>query len=126
MSPCRADCNKRRELLDAEDRIARLQQVKRWVNDLERQEPHCHQECQAKEQIVVTKLVQTLAEAGVLVNKLAAGCRPQMQQRKLKREKDEEVRSNTMAVSTQEPAILTPPTQGAIFTKCGPKSKDDD
>ena len=75
MSPCRADCNKRCELLDAEDRIARLQQVKRWVNDLERQEPQRHQECQAKEEIVVTKLVQTLAEAGVLVNKLAAGCR---------------------------------------------------
>ena len=74
MAPCRADCIKRRELLDAEDRIACLQQVKRWVNDLERQEPHRHQECQAKEQVVVNKLVQTLAETGVLVNKLAAGC----------------------------------------------------
>ena len=75
MSPCRADCIKRRELLDAEDRISRLQQVKRWVNDLERQEPQRRQECQEKEQVVLTKLVQTLAEAGVLVNKLAAGCR---------------------------------------------------
>ena len=75
MSPCRADCIKRRELLDAEDRIARLQQVKRWVNALERQEPHRRQECQAKEQVVITKLVQTLAETGVLVNQLAAGCR---------------------------------------------------
>ena len=74
MSPCKADCTKRRELLDAEGRIARLQQVKRWVNDLERQEPHRRLECQTKEQIVVTKLVQTLAETGVLVNKLAAGC----------------------------------------------------
>ena len=75
MSPCRADCIHRRELLDKEDRIAHLQQVKRWVNDLERQEPHRHLECQAKEEVVVTKLVQTLAETGVLVNKLAAGCR---------------------------------------------------
>ena len=75
MSPCKANCLKRRELLDAEGRIARLQQVKRWVNALERQEPHRHQECQEKEQIVVFKLVQSLAEAGVIVNKLAAGCR---------------------------------------------------
>ena len=75
MSPCRADCIKYRELLDAEDRIARLHQVKRWVNALERQEPHRPLECQEKEQIVVTKLVQSLAEAGVIVNKLAAGCR---------------------------------------------------
>ena len=75
MSPCRADCIKRRELLNAEDRNARLQQVKRWVNALERQEPHRRQECQAKKQIVITKLVQTLAETVVLVNKLAAGCR---------------------------------------------------
>ena len=75
MSPCRADCIHRRELLDKEDCIARLQQVKRWVNDLERQEPQRCQEFQAKEQIVMTKLVQTLAETGVLVNKLAAGCR---------------------------------------------------
>ena len=62
------------ELLDAEDRIARLQQVKRWVNALERQEPHRRQECKAKKDIVITKLVQTLAETGVLVNQLAAGC----------------------------------------------------
>ena len=75
MAPCKANCPKRRELLDAEGRIARLQQVKRWVNALESQEPHRRLECQEKEQIVVTKLVQSLAEAGVLVNKLAAGCR---------------------------------------------------
>ena len=75
MAPCKANCPKCRELLDAEGRIARLQQVKRWVNALERQEPHRHLECQEKEKIVVIKLVQSLAEAGVIVNKLAAGCR---------------------------------------------------
>ena len=75
MSPCKANCLKRRELLDAEGRIARLQQVIRWVKALERQEPHRHRECQEKEAIVQTKLVQSLAEAGVIVNKLAAGCR---------------------------------------------------
>ena len=75
MSPCCADCVHRRKLLDKEERIACLHQVKRWVNDLERQEPHRHLECQAKEDVVVTKLVQTLAETGVLVYKLAASCR---------------------------------------------------
>ena len=49
-----------------------------------------------------------------------------MQRRKLKNEKDEEVQSNIMAVSTREAAILTPPAQGAVFTERGPKYKDDD
>ena len=52
-----------------------LTQVMGWVKALERQEPHRRLECQAKEEFVTTKLVQTLAEAGVLVNKIAAGCR---------------------------------------------------
>ena len=73
--PCRADCNLRRDLLAKEERIARLHQTKRWVDELGRQEPHRHQEVKTKQEIVIAKLVQTLAETGVLVNKLAAGCR---------------------------------------------------
>ena len=75
--PRRADCNLRRELLEKEERIERLHQTKRWVDQLGRQEPHHHQEVKTKQDIVVAKLVQiqTLAESGVLVNKLAAGCR---------------------------------------------------
>ena len=72
--PCRADCNLRQLLLAKEDRIANLQQTKRWVDDLGRQEPHRHDEVKTKQDIVISKLVQTLAEAGVLVNKLAGGC----------------------------------------------------
>ena len=73
--PCRADCNLRRELLEKEERIARLHQTKQWVDELGRQEPHHHQEVKTQQDIVIAKLVQTLAETGVLVNKLAAGCR---------------------------------------------------
>ena len=72
--PCRADCNLRQLLLAKEDKISKLQQTKRWVDDLGRQEPHRHDEIRAKQEIVINKLVQTLAEAGVLVNKLASGC----------------------------------------------------
>ena len=63
--PCRADCELLCKLFDKEERIARLHQVKRWVDDLGRQEPHRHQEVKTKEEIVVAKLVQTLAESGV-------------------------------------------------------------
>ena len=73
--PCRADCNLRRVLLAKEERIARLHQTKGWVDELGRQEPHRQQEVKTKQDIVTAKLVQTLAETGVLVNKLAAGCR---------------------------------------------------
>ena len=72
--PCRADCNLRQDLLAKEERIARLQQTKRWVDDLGRQEPHRQEEVKTKQDIVIAKLVQTLVEAGVLVNKLAGGC----------------------------------------------------
>ena len=62
--PCRADCEK----------IGNLQQAIRWVDDLGRQEPHRRAKVEAKRNIVTTKLVQTLAKVGVLVNKLASGC----------------------------------------------------
>ena len=51
-----------------------LVNVKRWVDDLGRQEPHRQEEVKTKQDVVIAKLVQTLAEAGVLVNKLAGGC----------------------------------------------------
>ena len=72
--PCQVDCDLRQLLLAKEDKISKLQQTKRWVDDLGRQEPHRHDEIRAKQEIVITKLVQTLAKAGVLVNKLANGC----------------------------------------------------
>ena len=72
--PCQADCNLRQDLLAKEVRIAKLQQTKRWVDDLGRQEPHRQEEVKTKQDVVIAKLVQTLTEAGVLVNKLAGGC----------------------------------------------------
>ena len=72
--PCQADCDLRQLLLAKEDKISRLQQTKRWVDDLGRQEPHRRDEIRAKQEVVTNKLVQTLAEARVLVNRLENGC----------------------------------------------------
>ena len=72
--PCKADCELRQLLLIKEEKVGNLKQAIRWVDDLGCQEPHRHAEVEAKRNIVTTKLVQTLAEVGVLVNKLASGC----------------------------------------------------
>ena len=69
-----SDCDLRLLLLAKEDKISKLQQSKRWIDVLGRQEPHRCDEVRAKQEIVTNKLVQTLAEAGFLVNKLANGC----------------------------------------------------
>ena len=71
--PCWADCDLRQLLSAKENKISRLQQTKRWVDELGRQEPHRHDKIKDKQEIVITQLIQTLAEAGVLVNKLANG-----------------------------------------------------
>ena len=72
--PCQANCDLRHLLLAKEEKISRLQQVKRWVDNLYRQEPHRHDEIVAKKSVVTNQIVQALAEAGVLVHKLANGC----------------------------------------------------
>ena len=72
--PCKLYCELRQLLLIKEEKIGNLQQAIRWVDDLGRQEPHRRAEVEAKKAIVNTKLVETLAEVGVLVNKLARGC----------------------------------------------------
>ena len=51
-----------------------LKQALRWVDELGRQEPHRGAEVAAKRQIVNNKLVETLAEVGILVNIVAHGC----------------------------------------------------
>ena len=50
--PCRADCDLRQLLLAKEDKISKLQQTKRWVDDLGRQEPHRRDEIRAKQEVV--------------------------------------------------------------------------
>ena len=72
--PCKANCDLRQLLLTKEDKISRLQQVKRWVDALHSQEPHRQDEIAAKQSVVTNQIVQALAEAGVLVHKLANGC----------------------------------------------------
>ena len=73
--PCKVDCEQRQLLLVKEDRIAKLQQAMKWVNDLGNQEPHRREEIQTKLEIVNNEIVKSMAEAGLLVNKLARGCR---------------------------------------------------
>ena len=72
--PCRANCDLRALLLAKEEKITRLQQVARWVNQLQQQEPHRLEETLAKKNVVQTQTVQALAEVGLLVHRLANGC----------------------------------------------------
>ena len=72
--PCYLNCDLRDLLLAKEDKVTRLQQVMKWVDDLYQQEPHRRNEIIAKKSVVCNLLNQTLAEAGELVYKLARGC----------------------------------------------------
>ena len=73
--PCRANCDLRALLLAKEEKISRLQQVKRWVDSLYQQEPHRREETIAKKNIISNQTIQALAEAGLLVHRLANGCK---------------------------------------------------
>ena len=66
--PCQANCNLRVLLLAKEEKISRLQQVKRWVDALYRQEPHRRNEIIVKKTVISNQTVQALAEARVLVH----------------------------------------------------------
>ena len=72
--PCYANFDLRDLLLAKEEKISRLQQVKRWVDALYSQEPHRRKEIIVKKSVVSNQIVQALAEAGVLVHRLANGC----------------------------------------------------
>ena len=72
--PCYPNCDLRDLLCAKEDKVSRLQQVMRWVDDLYQQEPHRRNEIIAKKSVVCDLLNQTLAKAGELVYKLAQGC----------------------------------------------------
>ena len=72
--PCKANCDLRVLLLAKEEKISRLQQVKRWVDSLYQQEPHRRDKTIANKNIISNQTVQALAEAGVLVHRLANGC----------------------------------------------------
>ena len=72
--PCYANCDLGDLLLAKEEKISRLQQVNCWVDALYRQEPHWRNKIIAKKLVVSNQIVQALAEAGVLVYRLANGC----------------------------------------------------
>ena len=73
--PCKANCNLRTLLLAKEERISRLQQVGRWLDALhQNQEPHQRILMNTKKNIVTNDVIQAMAEAGVLVHRLANGC----------------------------------------------------
>ena len=72
--PCQANCDLKDLLLAKEVKISRLQQVKQWIDALYRQEPHCRDEIIAKKSVVTNQIVQALAKAGVLVQRLANSC----------------------------------------------------
>ena len=72
--PCQANCDLRVLLLAKEEKISRLQQVKCWVDALYHQEPHRRNEIITKKTVISNQTVQALAEAGVLVHRLANGC----------------------------------------------------
>ena len=72
--PCQINCDLRAILLAKEEKISKLQEVKRWVDSLYQQDPN-QQELTVEKKKVITKMtIQTLAEAGVLVHRLARGC----------------------------------------------------
>ena len=73
--PCKVNCDQRLLLLAKENKITKVQQTIRWINDLGSQEPHRGEEILAKLNVVNTEIVNSMAEAGLLVNKRARGCR---------------------------------------------------
>ena len=63
-------------LLAKEERVSRLQQVGRWLDALHQdQEPHQRVLTNTKKNLVKNDVIQAMAEAGVLVHRLANGCK---------------------------------------------------
>ena len=73
--PCNANCEQRLLLLVKEKKITKLEQVIKWTTELGVQEPCRAEEVKTKLAVVNYEIVNTMAEAGILVNKLARGCR---------------------------------------------------
>ena len=71
---CQQSCNNRTLLLEEEEKLAKLNQTKSWLKELVRQEPWRRTEVIKKTEIVDTMIVKTMAESGLLVNKIARGC----------------------------------------------------
>ncbi len=72
--PCTLDCNNRILLLSKEEKLSKLNQTKKWLNDQCRNEPGRREEVVTKMSVVDNMIVTTVAEAGVLVNQISMGC----------------------------------------------------
>ena len=71
---CLQTCKNRTLLLAGEEKLAKLNQTKSWLKELVRQEPQRRTEVIKKTEIVNTMIITTMAESGLLVNKIARGC----------------------------------------------------
>ena len=57
--PCYPNCDIRDLLLAKEDKVTRLQQVMKWVDDLYQQEPHRRNEIIAKKSVDSDKITES-------------------------------------------------------------------
>ena len=71
---CLQTCKNRTLLLAEEEKLAKLNQTKSWLKELVRQEPQRRTEVIKKTEIVNTMIITTMAESGLLVNKISRGC----------------------------------------------------
>ena len=71
---CQLNCNNRTLLLKKEEKLAKLNQTKTWLKELVHQEPWRRAEVIKKAEVVDGMIATTIAESGLLVNKIARGC----------------------------------------------------
>ena len=72
--PCQNTCEQRLLLAAKEARIAKLQQVDEWLDELVLREPQRADEVRVKRQITRAKANKTLNETRRLIQTLARGC----------------------------------------------------
>ena len=72
--PCKQKCDNRVLLLAKEGTLTNLNKTKEWLNRLGHSEPNRRQEVEIKQRVVDDMIVKSLAEAGILMNKIARGC----------------------------------------------------
>ena len=71
---CKLSCINRTLLHNCEEKLAKLNQTKTWLKELNHQEPWRRAEVIKKTEVVDNMIVKTMAESGLLVNKIARGC----------------------------------------------------
>ena len=72
--PCNETCDTRLLLFAKESRLSKSNQTKEWIEELGQLEPHQGDEIRVKLSIVDDKILQSVTDAGLLVNQIARGC----------------------------------------------------